>query len=295
MAAADELAQGSWRRRTVSGPGRSGDRRRCPKPGAGSCGCCSGWSGCCWPASAGTYPAVAEDAGRLPTMADAADARGRPQEDLRALALISLGSTEYWTARREEAGAAPGTRRRAGPPDRAALSGVHRPGLPGGGRALPLVTCGRPTMAGRRLSWPSGTAGPTTRPSASPAWCSEPCWRGRDGRTRPSSGSSAPNAPSRPRPSQRQFLAIRYVRGVLEQARGRDAEALTAFEAVDRWPGGSTHRISLIPRTRAQLVHSLVRLGQTERAAQFLAGLSSQDREHGEIRIAAADAAARAK
>jgi LuxR family transcriptional regulator, maltose regulon positive regulatory protein len=31
-----------------------------------------------------------------------------------------------------------------------------------------------------------------------------------------------------------------------------------------------------------------VRLGRTERAAQILAGLGGQDREHGEIRIAAA-------
>jgi LuxR family maltose regulon positive regulatory protein len=36
------------------------------------------------------------------------------------------------------------------------------------------------------------------------------------------------------------------------------------------------------------LVHTLVRLGETERAEQALAGLGQQDREHAEIRIAAA-------
>jgi len=36
------------------------------------------------------------------------------------------------------------------------------------------------------------------------------------------------------------------------------------------------------------LVHSLIRLGQTERAEEFLAGLGQQDRERGEIRVAAA-------
>jgi LuxR family transcriptional regulator, maltose regulon positive regulatory protein len=36
------------------------------------------------------------------------------------------------------------------------------------------------------------------------------------------------------------------------------------------------------------LVHALVRLGQAERAEQFLAGLGEQDRERGEIRVAAA-------
>ena len=36
------------------------------------------------------------------------------------------------------------------------------------------------------------------------------------------------------------------------------------------------------------LVHTLVRLGETEHAEQALAGLGQQDREHAEIRIAAA-------
>jgi LuxR family transcriptional regulator, maltose regulon positive regulatory protein len=52
----------------------------------------------------GDLSGVAEDAGRLPALADAAEARVGLQEELRALALISIGSTLYWTARREEAG-----------------------------------------------------------------------------------------------------------------------------------------------------------------------------------------------
>ena len=52
----------------------------------------------------GDLPAVAEEAQRLQAMAEAPDA-ARPGlgEDLRALALISLGITEYWAARFEEA------------------------------------------------------------------------------------------------------------------------------------------------------------------------------------------------
>ena len=42
-----------------------------------------------------------------------------------------------------------------------------------------------------------------------------------------------------------------------------------------------------MPWTRAPL-HALVRLGETERAEQALAGLGEQGREHGEARIAAA-------
>src|SRR5260370_1239299 len=37
------------------------------------------------------------------------------------------------------------------------------------------------SVAGRRSSWPGGTAGPTSRPPASPTWHSQPCWPGRGG------------------------------------------------------------------------------------------------------------------
>ena len=45
---------GRWRRRSGIWGWRRGDRRRCRPGGAGNCRCCSGWSGCWWPASAGT-------------------------------------------------------------------------------------------------------------------------------------------------------------------------------------------------------------------------------------------------
>ena len=44
----------------------------------------------------------------------------------------------------------------------------------------------------------------------------------------------------------------------------------------------------LVARIRALLVHALVRLGQADRAGQFLAGLGEQDRQRGELRVAAA-------
>src|SRR5215472_10537065 len=57
----------------------------------------------------GDRSAVAEEAGRLQAAAEAPEvapevARSGLGEELRALALISLGSTEYWAARFEEAG-----------------------------------------------------------------------------------------------------------------------------------------------------------------------------------------------
>ncbi len=82
---------------------------------------------------------------------------------------------------------------------------------------------------------------------------------------------------------------VRYVRGVLELERNRDVEALAAFEAAELLAlRVSTTHYSL-PRTRALLVHALVRLGETERAGRMLASLSQQDSDHGKIRIAAAE------
>ena len=81
----------------------------------------------------GDLPAVAGEARRLQAAAEAPDA-ARPGlgEDLRALALINLGIAEYGAAPVRGGRAAPGGRRGAGAPDRAALSGVHRPGVSGG-------------------------------------------------------------------------------------------------------------------------------------------------------------------
>ncbi len=83
-------------------------------------------------------------------------------------------------------------------------------------------------------------------------------------------------------------LAIRHLRGLFEQARGRDAAALAAFQAVEPLARQIASPQYLLSRARAQQVHSLVRLGQAERAGQLLDGLSEQDRDHPDIRIAAA-------
>ena len=83
-------------------------------------------------------------------------------------------------------------------------------------------------------------------------------------------------------------MAIRYVRALLELARGRDQDVLATFEAAERlsrllhapdWP---------LMRTRALRLHALVRLGETGRAEQDIAEISEQGRASGEIRMAVA-------
>jgi LuxR family transcriptional regulator, maltose regulon positive regulatory protein len=83
-------------------------------------------------------------------------------------------------------------------------------------------------------------------------------------------------------------LLIHHIRGQLELARGQDTDALAAFRAVERLAAHLAAPHLLVPSARALMLYALVRLGETERAGQVLAGLSDQDREQGEMRIAAA-------
>ena len=79
-------------------------------------------------------------------------------------------------------------------------------------------------------------------------------------------------------------MGIQYLRGQLELGRGRAADALAAFRAAERLAGPHPLGRPL----RAWLVHTLVRLGETDQAEQILAGLSESGRDRGEMRIAAA-------
>jgi LuxR family maltose regulon positive regulatory protein len=83
-------------------------------------------------------------------------------------------------------------------------------------------------------------------------------------------------------------LGMYRARGVLELACGRDANALAAFQAAERLGGRLTAPHMLLTPARALLLHTLVRLGDIERAEQMLAGLGEHDRDRGETRIATA-------
>jgi LuxR family maltose regulon positive regulatory protein len=83
-------------------------------------------------------------------------------------------------------------------------------------------------------------------------------------------------------------IAIRYVRALLELARGRDREVLATFEAAERlswlldapdWP---------LMRARALRLHALVRLGELGRAEQDIAEIGEQGQNSGDLRMAVA-------
>src|SRR6185369_11846200 len=83
-------------------------------------------------------------------------------------------------------------------------------------------------------------------------------------------------------------IVIRYIRALLELARGRYQEVLVTFETAERlsrlldapdWP---------LMRARALRLHALIRLGETGRAEQDIAEIGKQGQLSGEIRMALA-------
>src|SRR5262249_52805346 len=83
-------------------------------------------------------------------------------------------------------------------------------------------------------------------------------------------------------------LAIHHRRGGLGPARGRDPDALAAFQAADRLAGRLANPNLMVLPNRVFLVQTLVRLGETQRAEQALATLADRDRDAGVMRISLA-------
>jgi LuxR family transcriptional regulator, maltose regulon positive regulatory protein len=83
-------------------------------------------------------------------------------------------------------------------------------------------------------------------------------------------------------------LAVHYIRGQLLLARGQAADALATFEAAERLAGRLAAPHPFARPARAWLVSAMARLGETERAEEFLAGLDERERDSGGIRIVTA-------
>ena len=228
--------------------------------------------------------AVAEEAQRLRAMAETPAAL---DEELHALALISLGIAQGWTGRPEDAerhlegGVA--LARRIGRPY-LEFTGLAYQAGPAFFRSF-AVAAGLGTQAvelAERHGW-------TDEPTAGFACTllgSVLAWQGRPEEAEPWAQRAERTLRAEAEPAV--GAVVYHVRGVLELGRGRYADALAAFRAAERLAGCLAAPYHLVPQTRALLLVALVRLGETERAEQALAGLDDQDRESGGIRIAAA-------
>jgi len=237
----------------------------------------------------GNLPAVADQARRLQAMAEAPDA-AQPGlgAELRALALISLGTTEYFTAQFDEAqrhleqGIA--LAHRIGRPF-LEFSGLAHQAAIEGFRSSFSLAAERSRQAielAQRHGW-------TDEPAAGMAYvilANVLAWQGRPEEAEPWIGRAERTV--RPEAEPATAVTVCYGRGLVELISGRDHEALAAFRAAERLAGLLAAPHLLVPRVRALQLHILARLGETERAEHTLADLSEQDREPGELRVAVA-------
>jgi LuxR family transcriptional regulator, maltose regulon positive regulatory protein len=240
----------------------------------------------------GNLPAVVEEAQRLQAMAEAPDTARELAllglgEDLRGLALINLGITECWASRLEEA-------------ERHLEQGIalaRRIGRPF------LEFIGLANLAPVQIFQSFARAEERSRQAIELArrhgWTDEPAagtaamilagvlaWQERPEEAEPWAQRAECTVRAEADPAA--ALAVHYIRGLVELARGRDADALAAFRAAERLDGLLDNSHLLITRTRAFVLVALVRLGDTERAERTLAALGEQDRRSGEIRTATA-------
>jgi LuxR family transcriptional regulator, maltose regulon positive regulatory protein len=236
----------------------------------------------------GNPPAVAEEARRLQAAAETPDA-ARPGlgEDLRALALINLGIAEYATARFEEAephleqGVA--LARRIGRPYLEFLGLAHQAALDVGWSFARAAEHSRQAIElAERHGWTDESAAGMAFVILGGALTGQ----GRLEEAEPWVQRAERTVRADAEPAV--AVTVHSVRGLLELTRGRDADALAAFRAVERLAGLLAAPHYLVPAARARQLQALVRLGEIERAEQALAELGEEDRDRGEVRIATA-------
>ena len=236
----------------------------------------------------GNLTVVIDEARRLQALAEAPDA-ARPGlgEELRALALINLGITEVWAAQVDQAeshldqGVA--LARRIARPYLEFTGLAHQAAMEIFRSSTRAVERSRQAIElAERHGW-------TDEPAAATAYLALGAVlvaRGRVEEAEPWIQRAECTVKAEAKPAD--ALVVRALRGLLELVRGRDSEALASFRAAERLAGQLASPGYLILITRAMLVRTMARIGETERAEQALAGLEKPDRDPGEMRIAAA-------
>jgi len=232
----------------------------------------------------GNFPARADQAQRLLAAAEAPEAaRLGPGDELRALALVEIGDSETWVGRLDQAEShledAVALAHRIGRPYLEFMGLVYRAEIELSRWFARAAELGRQAIdMAERHGWTDDLfAG-----FASMTIGSALAWQGRldEAETWVQRAEHTFRAEANPAAA----MGGQYVRGQLELGRGRAADALAAFRTAERLAG--LH--PLARPLRAWLLHTLVRLGDTERAEQVLTGLGEHDRDRGEMRIAAA-------
>jgi LuxR family maltose regulon positive regulatory protein len=83
-------------------------------------------------------------------------------------------------------------------------------------------------------------------------------------------------------------MSLRFARAVLEMARGRYPQALTALEGAEKLAGQLVRPHLMVASIRTRMVQALIRAGQAGRAAAIMTGPDENERANAEARTAAA-------
>jgi LuxR family maltose regulon positive regulatory protein len=236
----------------------------------------------------GNLAAVEEEARKLQDVADVQDpTRPGLGEDLRALALINLGTAEFWAGQLVEAerhlerGMA--LARQIGRPYLEFTGLAYRAGIES------FLSSSRAKERGMQAVELAERHGWTEEPAAGIASISVGtvlAFQGQMEEAEPWIQRAERTLRAEAEPAQ--GLSIRVVRGLLELERGRDVDALAAFQAADRLASRLAQPSLLVLPNRSLLVQTLLRLGDTERAEQAFAELDDRDRNDESIRISLA-------
>jgi LuxR family transcriptional regulator, maltose regulon positive regulatory protein len=233
----------------------------------------------------GDLAAVGEEAERL--LAPAGSPGTAPlglSADLRALALIDIGMVEVWTARLDEA-------------EHHLEQGIalaHRIGRPY------LEVMGLASLAAGTSVRSVALAAERSRQAIELArrhgWSEEPITgtacaalgatmvaQGRLAGAEPWLEHAERTLTAEVRPGA--GLGLYYMRGLLELARGHPDRALAAFRAAERLTGLLVTPHMFAPQVRADLLQALVRLGETARAEQAMAGMGPRERDTGDVHV----------
>jgi LuxR family transcriptional regulator, maltose regulon positive regulatory protein len=237
----------------------------------------------------GDLTAVIEQARRLQALAEAPDAaQSGLGEDLHGLALINLGIAESWAGRFQEAerhleqGVA--LARRIGRPFLEFIGLAHQANV-----EFFRSTLAQASARGRWAVELAEQHGWTDDPAVGIAClvlATGLIWQGR-----PEEAELWVQRAERTVRAEAEPVAaasLNYIRGHLELVRGRDAEAVAAYQAAERMAGHLAAPQRLVPAVQAMHLLARARLGETARVEQALADLDEQARERGELRIATA-------
>ncbi|MFD7159090.1 LuxR C-terminal-related transcriptional regulator [Kribbella sp. NPDC059898] len=228
-------------------------------------------------------PTGAADAAQSSTAAVARDLLAEQDPDLRAMVLIHLGIAELWTARTDDA-------------DRHLAEGValaHRIPQPylevtalahwavlaePQSFALAAERSERAVELARRHGW-------SEEPVVAVAYAALAdtlIWQGRLDDAEHWLERAERTLPAEVQPAG--GVMLRGARGMLELARGRNSEALAAFRSAEALTDRLVAVHTLAGRLRAQLLETLVRLGESRQAEAALAALDVQQRDTVEMR-----------